>query len=144
MRKLITMIVMTTLVVLSPLASSAQDRAALDAVAKAMGAGTVKSIQYSGNGTTYQVGQNYAPDLPWPRFVVKNYTRTVSYETAVIRDQIVRTLGETPQRGGGAAGLVPGSEQRQEFVTRGDFAWNVAGEATAPSPVALLDRQLQL
>jgi glyoxylase-like metal-dependent hydrolase (beta-lactamase superfamily II) len=144
MRKFVTMLI-GVLVVLSPLAASAQDsRAALDAVAKAMGAGSVKSIQYSGNGVNFQVGQNYTPDLPWPRFVVKSYTRTVSYETAAIRDQLVRTLGETPQRGGGAGGLAPGADQRQEFVARGDFSWNVAGETAAPSPVALFDRQLQL
>jgi len=144
MRKFLTMVLIATFVALSPLAASAQDRAALDAVAKAMGANTVKSIQYSGNGVSFQVGQNYTPDLPWPRFVVKSYTRTVSYETATIRDQIVRTLGENPQRGGGAGLLAQGAEQRQEFVVRGDFSWNVAGETAAPSPVALLDRQLQL
>ncbi|PYM92403.1 MAG: MBL fold metallo-hydrolase [Candidatus Rokuibacteriota bacterium] len=145
MRRLLTMILMAILVTLSPLAGDAQDsRVALDAVAKAMGAGSVKSIQYSGNGVNFQVGQNYAPDLPWPRFVAKSYTRTVSYETASIRDLLVRTLGENPQRGGGAGGLAPGGEQRQEFVTRGDFAWNVVGETAAPAPVALLDRQLQL
>src|SRR5882762_4596977 len=98
MRKFLTMVLIATLVALAPLAGSAQDRAALDAVAKAIGADTVKSIQYSGNGVNFQVGQNYTPDLPWPRFVVKSYTRTVSYETAAIRDQLVRTLGENPQR----------------------------------------------
>jgi glyoxylase-like metal-dependent hydrolase (beta-lactamase superfamily II) len=128
---------------LSPLAAAAQDsRATLDAVAKAMGAGGVKSIQYSGNGVNFQVGQNHTPDLPWPRFIVKTYTRTVSYETAAIRDELVRTQGENPPRGGGGQPVV--GEQRQNFAARGDFAWNVVGEANNPTPVALLDRQLQL
>ncbi|PYN22165.1 MAG: MBL fold metallo-hydrolase [Candidatus Rokuibacteriota bacterium] len=136
---------MAVLVLLSPVTGYAQDgRAALEAVAKAMGAGGVKSIQYSGSGVNFFVGQSYSPDMPWPRFVVKSYTRAVSYETASIRDELVRTLGETPQRGGGAGGLAPGGEQRQIFVARGDFAWNVVGDATNPAPVALLDRQLQL
>src|SRR5882762_8368220 len=145
MRRSISVTLMAALLILAPLAASAQDnRAALEPIAKAMGAGSVKSIQYSGNGANFQVGQNYTPDLPWPRFVVKSYTRTVSYETAAIRDQLVRTLGENPQRGGGAGGLAPGAEQRQEFVARGDFSWNVAGDTAAPAPGALLDRQLQL
>jgi glyoxylase-like metal-dependent hydrolase (beta-lactamase superfamily II) len=136
---------MAVLVLLFPLAGYAQDgRAALEGVAKAMGAASIKSIQYSGNGVNFQVGQNYSPDLPWPRFVVKSYTRAVSYETASIRDELVRTLGENPQRGGGAGGMAPGGEQRQNFAARGDFAWNVVGDATNPAPVALLDRQLQL
>ncbi len=138
------LLVMAVLVLLSPLAGYAQDgRAALEGVAKAMGAASVKSIQYSGNGVNFQVGQNYTADLAWPRFVVKSYTRAVSYETASIRDQLVRTHGENPQRGGGAGGFV-GGEQRQNFAARGDFAWNVVGEATNPVPVTLLDRQLQL
>jgi glyoxylase-like metal-dependent hydrolase (beta-lactamase superfamily II) len=139
------LLVTAILVLLSPIAGDAQDaRATLDGVAKAMGAGAVKSIKYSGSGVNFQVGQNYSPEMPWPRFVVKSFTRSVSYETASIQDELVRTTGETPQRGGGAGGMAPGGEQRQNFVARGDFAWNVVSDTTPPAPVALLDRQLQL
>ncbi len=128
------------LVLLSPLAGYAQDgRAALENVAKAMGAASVKSIQYSGSGVNFQVGQNFSPDTPWPRFIVKSYTRAVNYENASIRDELVRTQGENPPRGGG--GQPVAGEQRQIFVASGDFAWNVMGEATNPTPVALVDRQ---
>jgi len=131
------------LVLLSPLAGYAQDgRAALENVAKAMGAASVKSIQYSGSGVNFQVGQNFSPDTPWPRFIVKSYTRAVNYENPSIRDELVRTQGENPPRGGG--GQPVAGEQRQIFVASGDFAWNVMGEATNPTPVALVDRQLQL
>src|SRR5438128_7394117 len=78
------------LVLLSPLAAIAQD-ASLDQVAKAMGAAGMKSIQYSGSGVNFQVGQNFSPDTPWPRFVVKSYTRAVNYENSSIRDELVRT-----------------------------------------------------
>jgi glyoxylase-like metal-dependent hydrolase (beta-lactamase superfamily II) len=145
MRRPISVTLMAVLLLLSPFAASAQDnRAALDPIAKAMGAASVKSIQYSGNGVNFQVGQNYSPDLPWPRFVVKSFTRTVSYETASIRDELVRTVGETPQRGGGWPGLAPSAEQRLNFAARGDFAWNTMGQTVAPVPVTLADRQLQL
>jgi len=143
MRKPIGVVLTAVLVLVAPLVADAQDgRAALEGVAKAMGAPGVKSIQYSGNGVNFAVGQNYTPDLPWPRFVVKSYTRMVSYETAAIRDELVRTQGENPARGGG--GQPVQGEQRQNFAARGDFAWNVVGDATNPTPVALLDRQLQL
>ena len=129
------------LVLLSPLAATAQD-ASLDNVAKAMGAAGVKSIQYSGSGTNFQLGQNFSPDVPWPRFVVKSYTRAVNYESASIRDELVRTQGENPPRGGG--GQPVAGEQRQIFVASGDFAWNVAADVVTPTPIALGDRQLQL
>ena len=128
-------------VMLSPLTALAQD-ASLDQVAKALGADGVKSIQYSGAGTNFQVGQNFSPDVPWPRFVVKSYTRAVSYENASIRDELVRTQGENPPRGGG--GQPVAGEQRQIFVASSDFAWNVAADVVTPTPIALIDRQLQL
>jgi glyoxylase-like metal-dependent hydrolase (beta-lactamase superfamily II) len=129
-------------VLLFPLAAGAQD-ASLDQVAKAMGgAAGVKSIQYSGSGVNFQVGQNYSPDLPWPRFIVKSYTRAVNYETAALRDELVRLQGEDPPRGGG--GQPVRGEQRQIFVVNGDFTWTVTGDAVNPTPVALIDRQLQL
>jgi glyoxylase-like metal-dependent hydrolase (beta-lactamase superfamily II) len=129
------------IVLLSPLAATGQD-ASLDAVAKAMGAAGVKSIQYSGTGTNFQVGQNYSPDLPWPRFVVKSYTRLASYDASALRDELVRLQGEDPPRGGG--GQPVRGEQRQIFVLNGDFAWNVVGDVVNPTPVALIERQLQL
>src|SRR5262245_45173355 len=129
------------LMLLRPLAANAQD-ASLDGAAKAMGAAGVKSIQYSGNGTNFQVGQNFSPDMPWPRFVVKSYTRVVNYESASIRDELVRTQGENPPRGGG--GQPVAGEQRQIFAASGDVAWHVAADGVTPTPIALLDRQLQL
>ena len=128
-------------VLLSPLAATAQD-ASLDNVAKAMGAAGVKSIQYSGSGVNFQIGQNYSPDVPWPRFVAKSYTRAANYDTPALRDELVRLQGEDPPRGGG--GQPVSGEQRQIFVMSGDFAWNVAGDVVNPSPIALIDRQLQL
>jgi glyoxylase-like metal-dependent hydrolase (beta-lactamase superfamily II) len=143
MRRLL--VLMAILVLLAPISADAQDsRAALEAIAKAMGSGTVKSIQYAGNGVNFQVGQSYTPGMAWPRFVVKSYTRSVSYENNAIQDQLVRTVGETPQRGGGGGGLAPGAEQRQNFAARGDYAWNVVGDTTPSTPVNLADRQLQL
>src|SRR5438094_8674857 len=140
MRKFLRRLVVVV-VLLSPLAADAQD-ALLDQVAKAMGAAGVKSIQYTGSGVNFQVGQNYSPDLPWPRFIVKSYTRSVNYETAALRDELVRLQGEDPPRGGG--GQPVRGEQRQIFVLNGDFTWTVAGDVVNPTPVALVERQLQL
>ncbi len=129
------------LVLLSPLVAAAQETS-LDQITKAMGATGMKSIQYSGSGVNFQVGQNYSPDLAWPRFVVQSYTRAANYDTAAMRDELVRLQGEDPPRGGG--GQPVRGEQRQVFALSGDFAWNVAGDVVNPTPVALVDRQLQL
>lgn len=117
-------------------------RAGLEEVAKALGAPGLRSIQYAGRGTNNAVGQSAVPSAAWPRFTVVSFTRTVNYETASLRDELVRTQLENPVRGGGGQPIR--GEQRQALLLSGDHAWNVVGDAAVPVPVALADRQLQL
>jgi hypothetical protein len=116
-KKLIFVLVM--LCVLMPRLGHGQEaKAVLDGVAKAMG--DVKSLQYTGSGSTFAVGQNPAPGAPWPRFNAKSYTRMINYDTASMRDEIVRTQVE-PVRGGGGQPVV--GEQRQILMVSGNHAW---------------------
>src|SRR5919199_4079634 len=115
-------------------------KAALDGVAKAMG--DVKSLQYTGSGTLWALGQSAYPGAPWPRFNAKSYTRAVNYDTLSMRDEVVRTQGENPPRGGGVQPVI--GEQRQILLVSGIYAWNQAGENAIPAPAAVADRQLQL
>jgi len=119
----------------------AQDaRATLEAAAKALGA-DVKSIQYSAAGVSFAVGQSEVPGAAWPRFNVPTWSRAINYESASMREEQVRSRAEMPPRGGGIPSV---GEARQIQVVSGDFAWNVTGETAAPTPVALIERQLQL
>ena len=58
-------------------------KAVLDNTAKAMG--DVKSLQYTGNGAYFFLGQSVAPGTPWPRFNLKTFTRTINYDTPAMR-----------------------------------------------------------
>jgi glyoxylase-like metal-dependent hydrolase (beta-lactamase superfamily II) len=130
-------------VLLSPLTGYGEDgRATLDAVARALGAGGLRSVQITGSGANFAVGQNYTPEAPWPRFNVKSFTRMVNYDTASLRDDLVRTQAENPPRGGGLQPIR--GEQRQSLVVSGDHAWTVTGGTTVAAPIALVDRQFQL
>src|SRR5262249_32781186 len=131
-----------SLLLLWPVAAAAQDRAALEKVAAALGAGGLKSVEVTASGTQFQVGQSPAPGQPWPRFVLQRHARTINYDTASMRDDLVRTQGENPPRGGGLQPVR--GEQRQTFVVSGEHAWNVVGEAAVPAPMALAERQFQL
>jgi glyoxylase-like metal-dependent hydrolase (beta-lactamase superfamily II) len=75
---------------------------------KAMGAGNLKTIQYSGTGTEFAFGQAVNPNSPWPPFADTSYTRTINYETPAWR--VDRVLAPVPpdRRGGG---LPPGPSQ---------------------------------
>ena len=131
------------LLLCTPIASPAQDaRATLDGAAKAMSSVEVKSLEWSGSGVFFAPGQSYTPGQPWPRFIAKSQTRSVNYETASLRDDVVRMQGENPPRGGGVQPVR--GEQRQLFVLSGDQAWTVVGDAAVPTPIALTERQMQL
>jgi glyoxylase-like metal-dependent hydrolase (beta-lactamase superfamily II) len=114
----------------------------LDGVAKAMGATELKSIQYSGSGSTFAPGQSPNPNAPWPRFNAKSYSRSINYDTASMRDEIVRTQAEDPPRGGGQQPVR--GEQRQVFLVSGTHAWSQPGDSAIPQPVAVVDRVHQL
>ena len=140
MRTLI--LVLTAVLLCSPVIADAQDnRAALEAVAKALGAGGLTSIEIQGGGTAFQVGQSYSAGTAWPQFNVRSFTRVVNYDTASFREEILRTRALEPPKGGGA--YVRG-EHKLVSVLGGDHAWNVTGETATAAPLALADRQFQL
>jgi glyoxylase-like metal-dependent hydrolase (beta-lactamase superfamily II) len=118
-----------------------EGRTTLESVATAMGVANLKSIEYTATGVSFAVGQSTAPGAPWPRFNLKNYTRSIDYDTASLREDAVRSRADAEPRGGGVPAM---GEARQIFVVSGDHAWNVTGETAAPVPVALLERQVQL
>src|SRR5262245_52052296 len=132
---------LTTVLVLSAFTAYAQDRATLEAAAKALGATDLKSIEIQGGGSFFWAGQSQTPGAVWPEFSVRSFTRVVNYETASLRDDMVRTRTLEPPRGGGP--YVRG-EHKAIAVVSGDHAWNVMGENAVPAPIALGDRQFQL
>jgi glyoxylase-like metal-dependent hydrolase (beta-lactamase superfamily II) len=137
------LVMLSTLALLmSPIGAAAQDgRAGIEAVANALGATNLKSIEIQGGGTMFQVGQSQTPGMAWPQFNVRTFTRALNYDTASLRDEILRTRALEPPRGGGP--YVRG-EHKLVFVASGDHAWNVTGDAAVSAPIALGDRQFQI
>ena len=141
MRKLVTLLI--ALGFSAACAASVQEqRATLERAAGMLGATEVKTLEYTGSGVLYQSGQSQTPGERWPQFNAPSFTRAMSYETASMRDTIVRTQGENPPRGGGVQPIR--GEQRQVFFLSGEHAWNQVGDAAVPAPLALAERQLQL
>src|SRR5262245_55451425 len=99
-----------------------ESRAALDAALTALGAQQITSIQVSGRGSDYVVGQAYDGNSAWPRFNMPSFTMTIDYATPAMRTVRVRAQGEVPPRGGALQPLV--GEQRLVQVVSGQFAWN--------------------
>jgi glyoxylase-like metal-dependent hydrolase (beta-lactamase superfamily II) len=127
--------ILSALVLALGTGSSAQQGDALKKAADALGAGTIKTLQFTGSGANFSVGQNYTPSEPWPRVTVKSYTASINYDTGSMRQELLREMGTTMPRGGGAPFT---GEQRQIQVVSGNYAWNVAAAApgAAPPPAA--------
>ncbi|MBI2189737.1 MAG: MBL fold metallo-hydrolase [Acidobacteria bacterium] len=135
-------VLVVSLVILGSPASTQDARSVVDAVARAIGAPGIGSIQYSGTGYVYGFGQSYQPGGPWVKFNLKSYTLLTDYERAATREDQVRTYLDPPERGGTAVFI---GELRQVSFLSGDVAWNAGPDgAAAPAPLALDARQLQL
>src|SRR5262249_22819250 len=100
----------------------AQDaKTVIDSASKAMG--SLKSVEYSGSGFDFAVGQNANPNLPWPKFIDKTYKRVINFETPAFRMDRVRAQGENPPHGGGQQPIYGDQTQNQTVVVNANTPW---------------------
>ena len=139
----VVLVALVSLLMLGTVPAAAQDgRPGLEAVAHALGASGLKTLEYRASGVLLQPGQAQAPGQAWPRFNLKSYTRAIDYERGSAREEWIRTQALDPPRGGGVQPVR--GEQRQLFVVSGEHAWNVMGDAAIPVPMAVVERQAQV
>jgi glyoxylase-like metal-dependent hydrolase (beta-lactamase superfamily II) len=97
--------------------------AALDGAAKAMGTDKLTSIEYTGSGSRYFLGQSPTPGGPYPHWIVKRYVVDVNYDTKSMREEIDRTNED----GSGALKLI--------HLISGTDSWDTQGNVQVPAPV---------
>jgi len=137
------LLIVFALVALMVGTAAAQDaKTVLQAASAAMGAGNLKSIQYSGTGWNAGVGQSYSPNDDWPRFEVTGYTRAIDYDARSSREELTRRQGTYPPQGGGGTPIQ--GEQRQISLVSGTYAWNMQGSNANPAPATAELRQLDI
>jgi glyoxylase-like metal-dependent hydrolase (beta-lactamase superfamily II) len=85
---------------------------------KALGADNLKSIEFSGSGYDFAIGQAPNPSSPWPRFNDKTYTRVINFDAPASRMQRIRTQAENPPRGGGQQPII-GEQQQNQVIAAG-------------------------
>jgi glyoxylase-like metal-dependent hydrolase (beta-lactamase superfamily II) len=107
--------------------SPAQDaKSVLEATVRNLG--DLKSVQYSGSGAQFNLGQSVSPAAPWPRTELKSFTRTVDYDRQAARNEAVGPSGPLATQ-----------------LLSGDKAWGQAGANVTPAASAAgAERQLQL
>lgn len=130
-----------TLVLLVSWNSFAADTV-LQQIADVLDVSTTKTFQFTANGRMYHVGQSTSPMAAWPRYYVKSLTRAYDFTAGAMRDQMVRTQGETPPSGGGGQPLE--GDQNIVALVSGGVAWNEAGKNMLPRFWEVNDREHQL
>jgi glyoxylase-like metal-dependent hydrolase (beta-lactamase superfamily II) len=107
----------------------------IDAVARALGAGRLTSLQFTATGSNNAFGQAWRADQPWPAFKIFSYTATFDFAVPAMRIDLHRTNPDTkPVRGGGGLPLL--APQQQIQAVSGTVAWNLAVPADGGAPIA--------
>ena len=117
-------------VVLLAGAPSAQQADAVKAAGDALGVANIKTLGFAATGQAFSVGQNFTATEAWPPNPVTTYTALINYDTGSMRQEVLREMGTTMPRGGGAPFT---GQQRQNQVVSGNFAWNVPVVAAPPA-----------
>src|SRR3954447_21935406 len=112
---------------------SAQQTDALKAAAEALGTANIKTLGFAASGGNFSVGQNFTATDPWPRVPITTYTSLINFDTASMRTEILREMGNTMPRGGGAPFF---GQQRQRQEVSGNYAWNVPVPTPPPAGAA--------
>jgi len=115
-------------------AQSVDPKAALEAAAKAMGTNGLKTIQYTGSGSSTRIGQTYSTNDGWPGYEVDDYTRTIDFDAMWSREDYTRKQGKYP-----TLGLPPMPEQHITSILSGNIAWDMDGEKPVPLTRMYLD-----
>ena len=91
--------VLVGLTVALSIGACAQQKTGIAAVADAMGATNLNSIEYSGSGELFGFGQAFVPGERWPRFIQRSYNVAINYQRRM-REHRAQP-GRIPPRGGG-------------------------------------------
>ena len=138
--KLFAAAVSIALASIAPGALAADAEAVLKRASSAMGAGSLKTLRYTAEGTGYTFGQAFAPTDAWPKINVHSQVRAIDYETGSMREEF--TLSRAEPKGGGGYPL--SGQQQNDWYVSGAYAWNVAGGNTQPGPRFVAPRTHQL
>jgi glyoxylase-like metal-dependent hydrolase (beta-lactamase superfamily II) len=108
--------------------------------AAAMGSASLKTLRYTAEGSGQTFGQAFVPTGTWPKVSYPSWTRSIDYEAAAMRDEVVLARAE-PLGGGGYP--LEGQQRNDQFLV-GNVAWNGAGNNVVPGARFVADRVHQL
>jgi glyoxylase-like metal-dependent hydrolase (beta-lactamase superfamily II) len=112
--------------------------AALREAASAAGLDSLHSIEFSGSGSDYALGQAPSVNAPWPQFTDKTYSRVVNLDAWATRLQRTRTQATNPPRGGGGQPVLGEQTQTQALTAASPAGASLENELAVTLPQAFL------
>jgi hypothetical protein len=109
--------------VLSAPAAAQDAKSVVAGASKAMGVEALKTVEYSGNGFDFAIGQAPNPNLPWPKFIDKTYTRQINFDAPASKMDRIRMQGENPPHGGGQQPVIGEQPQNQTIIVGANTPW---------------------
>lgn len=117
------MAIAALLMLLSAAAVGQDARTVIASASKAMGADALNTVEYVASGNDFALGQAYSPDSPWPKFMVKSYTRAIDFRVPASRADRIRMQAENPPRGGGQQPVRGEQPQNQTIIVNANTPW---------------------
>ena len=102
---------------------------------KAMGGNGLQTLRFTATGSGGTFGQAWQAGMAWPLLTYTRFSRWMDYDNAALREDFARRRAEPT--GGGAVPLLGLGDQQSTGLLRGTVAWNLAGPAALPAPVAV-------
>lgn len=133
-RRLLVLAAIVTVSVGTPSAQEVDARAALQASLEVMGGEDLRTIEYSGDGHSARIGQQFSVNGGWPQYEVADYTRAIDYDAGWSREDYTQRQGSY-----NTFGRVPMAEQRVTAVVNGAYAWDIRDGAPVPLTRSYLD-----
>jgi glyoxylase-like metal-dependent hydrolase (beta-lactamase superfamily II) len=104
--------------------AAAQDaKSVIAGASKAIGVDALKTVEYSGSGFDFALGQAPNPNAPWPKFIDKTYTRAINFDAPASKMDRIRMQGENPPHGGGQQPIIGEQPQSQTIVVGAGTPW---------------------
>ena len=120
----------------------------LQAAAAAIGTDKLRCVSVSGSGYGGMVGQQHLHDknVDWPLGELNNYTRTMNWDDATMRETFDRPPGLNPASWKYGLGWVGGTplqqHVRQTFMVNGAHGWYLDGPESEPVAAQPQDAEL--
>lgn len=130
---------------MTALVATAAQAAELPILKKAsatLGVDNLQSIEYSGSGFDFALGQAYEGGKPWPKFNDKSYKRVVGFSPWATQLVRVRTQFENPPRGGGGQPIAGEQNQTQAVAAGSPAAATLPDELSLQLPHAFVKAAL--